>query len=224
MQATRARRPPRLADEVASLLRAAIRGGRYQPGQRLLHEQVAAELGVSRTPLREALQMLGQEGLVTFLPNGAVRVFQPDRQAVRDLFEFREMVDGLAARLAAERATPEGCRLLLDAHAALADDIAAGRRDRWFDGNLAFHRALLLASENSRLIALESMTASAQILLPFVVGTGSRPADTVQEHASICAAIGRGDPAAAERAARDHIIHAREAVLRYLDQPRPPAP
>ena len=91
----------RLVDDAAETLRKAILDGRFLPGARLRQTDLADQLAISRTPIREALVRLQQEGLVDLLPGGGVRVKLLDLDEAVELYDLREMLDGLAARLAA---------------------------------------------------------------------------------------------------------------------------
>ncbi len=95
----------RLVDEVAAELRERIYAGGYAPGTKLRQEEIADDLQVSRTPLREALRVLQSEGLVVNEPGRGVRVVMADLTRFLAAYRLREVVDGLAARLAAESAT-----------------------------------------------------------------------------------------------------------------------
>src|SRR5262249_33101185 len=94
----------RLVDDAVEALRKAILDGRFLPGARLRQTDLADQLAISRTPIREALVRLQQEGLVDLLPGGGVRVKLLELDEAVELYDLREMLDGLAARLAAGRA------------------------------------------------------------------------------------------------------------------------
>ena len=96
----------RLVDDAAETLRKAILDGRFLPGARLRQTDLADQLAISRTPIREALVRLQQEGLVDLLPGGGVRVKLLDLDEAVELYDLREVLDGLAARLAAGRRMP----------------------------------------------------------------------------------------------------------------------
>ena len=100
----------RLVDEAARALRDAILNGELSSGTRLRQVQLATQLGISRTPLREALMKLEQEGLIELLPRGGLRVALLNLDEAVELYDVREVLDGLAARLAAQRITEQGLR------------------------------------------------------------------------------------------------------------------
>src|SRR5690349_11404148 len=106
-----------LRDQVLMALRRAIINGRYAPGERLTEDRLAEDFGVSRNPVREALRVAETEGFVVVLPRRGAVVASPSSTAIADIFAIRERLEPLAAKLAAERATPQdiaGLRSLLE--------------------------------------------------------------------------------------------------------------
>jgi DNA-binding GntR family transcriptional regulator len=196
----------RLVDEVVELLRERILSGTYPPGSPLRQEQLAAELRISRTPLREALRMLESEGLVSVSPGRGARVVAGDRHRLLAAYELREVIDGLAARLVAARAGAGASR-------PLAERIAVQRRalDPWQPrqytaANIAFHQAILELSGNEFLVAqLPIVHMTSQVFMPFEVVEHGRATQAVEEHEAILTAITAGDGATAERLARKHV-------------------
>lgn len=196
----------RLVDEVVEVIRDRIYEGAYRPGAPLRQEQLAAELNVSRTPLREALRMLEREGLVRVAPGRGLRVVSADLPELLDAYEAREMVDGLAARLAARRGDGElveRLRLVLEAQAAALAPWAPGD---YTAANVSFHRALVEGAGNPYVLAqLPLVRMTSQIFTPLKLIDSTRAASAVVEHEAIAAAVGARDEREAERLARDHI-------------------
>ena len=196
----------RLVDEVADVLRERIYEGRYALGAPLRQEQLAGELDVSRTPLREALRLLEREGLVTVLPGRGVRVVSGDVDRLLAAYGLREVVDGLAARLAAERSTPE-------LHAALEQILSEQRRAvaDWNPGvytasNVRFHAEIVRGAGNEYVEAqLPLVRMTSQVFTPVKLVELERAQQAVQEHEVIAAAIASGDSERAEGLARAHI-------------------
>src|SRR6201995_5108479 len=144
----------RLVDDIQEHLRDQIYAGRYPPGTRLLQEQIAAELAVSRTPLREALRVLEHEGLLSLTRGNGVEVVAFERKRLLDALVLRAVVDGAAARTVAERGG--GRRLGAELQRRLDEQRAA--LDRWDRVGFAradadLHVALLEATENPYLAA-----------------------------------------------------------------------
>jgi DNA-binding GntR family transcriptional regulator len=189
----------------------AISAGEFEPGQRLSEAELARRFGISRGPLREALQRL--EGrLVTRRPRVGVRVIELSDEAIRDLFTIREALEGMAARLAvanARKTDVKSLRMLLSRH---ANDPAlksgAAYRQGTFDSD--FHGTILKLSGSAKLEALLLDHLYYQLRL-YRYRSSAQPGRAriaFDEHIAIVDAIERNDPDAAERAMRAHIRNA----------------
>jgi DNA-binding GntR family transcriptional regulator len=198
----------RLVDDATQALRDAILNGRLSSGTRLRQMDLAAQLGISRTPIREALGRLQQEGLVEILPAAGVRVALLDLDEAVELYDVREVLDGLAARLAARRAD-EGMLMVLEKSLA--------RMARCLERQDAFHDTIFRAARNARLQALSAVVRlSIRHFHPLLLRTARRLEDAYREHRAIFAAIAAHDGLKAERLARAHIATAKEIVLKVL--------
>lgn len=217
------RRTPRLVDEVINRLRESIVDGTLPAGTPLPQVALAAQLGVSRTPLREALRVLDSEGLVRSSDNNrTVEVVQIGPEDLREMYEVREVIDGLAARLAARKGLnaqdeARACQLLAEM-ASSSDPYDPVRRNR---AHAEFHALFALASGNARVQSFASMirTSSAMLYLPLVRETAAanlaaaNPENTYKEfldeaqaqHKSILEAVVERRAGAAEEEARRHI-------------------
>lgn len=204
-------------DETTRALRDAILDGRLPAGAPLRQTDLAARLGISRTPIREALGRLQQEGLVERLPRGGVRVALLDLEASAELYDLREVLDGLAARLAARRATAPALAGLERALDRMARSLAHGDLTLWFGAHVAFHSGIFRAAGNARLLGLlGTVRLSIRHFHPLLLQTSGRLARALEEHRRIYDAIAARDPEEAEREARAHIVHAREVVLKAM--------
>ncbi|MEO0672582.1 MAG: GntR family transcriptional regulator, partial [Pseudomonadota bacterium] len=138
-------------DDVYSTLKTRIFENTLEPGRFVLQETLAAELGVSRTPVREALIRLEREGLVEIRPRRGMRVLPVSRHDMTEIYEVLAVLEAEAARLAAQRAPPE----MIDALQSAADDmdsaIAVSDRLAWAEADDRFHKLLADASGNARL-------------------------------------------------------------------------
>src|SRR5215510_7621675 len=132
------------ADFVYESLRDAIWDGRIAVGERVREEDVARNLGVSRTPVREALQRLQQRGLLVLGPGRRLVVAQLGHDEVVELYAMREILEGSAARFAAERATPEEIVTLYQ----LQEQLKSAERDLHVTLNRRFHQAIYEAAHN----------------------------------------------------------------------------
>lgn len=208
----------RLLDEVAEALRERIYAGVYAPGAILRQEHMAAEFGISRTPLREALRVLERDGLVIHLPGRGVRVASADLTRLIDAYAVREALDGVAARFAAERAT--------DADIAKLRTFVAGQGavvDPWdpkayTQSNVDFHMAVMNAAGNASLIAfVPVLRMTSQVFAPSFSLSVDRARDAIREHGAIVEAIAARNGEEAERLARAHI----RATTARLEAERP---
>lgn len=196
----------RLLDEIAQALRESIYAGHYAPGTILRQEQIAAEFGVSRTPLREALRVLERDGLIVYLPGRGVRVASVDLPHLLDAYAVREVIDGVAARFAAERADEAaiaGLQALIEHQRSI---IEPWDPKAYTQSNVDFHLAVMAAGNNASLdgfVPLLRMTS--QVFAPFFALSAARARDAIEEHSLIVEAIGRKDGASAEELARRHI-------------------
>lgn len=210
----------RVADSVHATLREAILSGRLRPGARLSVPVLAQQLDVSRSPVREAVQRLVQDGLATEEPHRGAGVAELDPDQLVPLYQIREVLEGLAARLAATNATREERQMLRTAHRRHVEALGRGEDQQHVPLDLAFHATLRDASHNPELLQyLERVQGRIAIAI-----LGGRPHQWSQhaivEHEAILDAVMERDPDAAEAAARAHIarvrgdiaaLHAREA-------------
>ncbi len=198
--------PPRPQKDAYDLILEAIDSHIYTPGDRLVESELADRFGVSRTPVREALQRLETQGLLT-RDGRSLIVASLDHTQMSELYVVRGELEGLAAKLAARHATPEEVGVLrdmLEADKALAEDPEALAR-----ANRRFHKQIHLASHNRFLVRqLDLVHRSMALLATTSIAAEGRGVDTLAEHEEIVRAIENGDGAAAYQALRDHISKA----------------
>lgn len=206
----------RLVREVTSQIRDLILSGKIAPGTKLVQEQVASQLGISRTPLREAFRILEQEQLIRVSPrSNSVEVTELDAGEARAMYELREVVDGLAARLAAQAPEPPGgWGLLVDKTKGLRGAGEPLQPERVFRADGNFHLAMVALAQNpylDREVPLIRM--SILTLYRRISSNAGRIEDAVNEHLEILDAVMRRDGDRAEKLARAHI---RRAVKYWL--------
>ncbi|TPW15490.1 MAG: GntR family transcriptional regulator [Acidimicrobiaceae bacterium] len=193
-------------------LRARIMAGDWSPGERLFEDQIATDLEVSRNPVREALQALAAEGFVELEPRRGARVAVVSAGRANELFEMREALEGLVARLAAQRRTEEQLAELRSVVAAGLDAAARHEHDRLPALNTRFHHCLSAAAGNSMLS--DSIDHLSHIIeWVYSRSVAGRSAQSWAEHHGIVEAIGHGDPEHAHSLACAHISQARTAYL-----------
>ncbi|MCL5263679.1 MAG: GntR family transcriptional regulator [Chloroflexi bacterium] len=203
------------AERVFTRLKAAILDGTISPGQRLTEEGLAAQLGVSRTPVREAIKRLEAEGHLKVVPRRGIIVPRVTAEQVDELCAVREAMEGLAARLAAERVQAQEIarlRYLLDQMASLYEkgDVPALVR-----ANLDFHITICKAARNALLLQMYGRLVDMLQILTLRLNL-LRQDQSFPEHRAIFLAIEARDPAEAERLARLHVIRGRDFYLSNL--------
>ncbi|WP_197037969.1 MULTISPECIES: GntR family transcriptional regulator [Actinomycetes] len=185
---------------------------RLAPGSRLVERDLAAELDVSRIPLREALQLLQQDGLVVLVPRQGAIVSPFSENDVRDLFDVRESLEVLAARLAAERADEEGLARLSEQLEAARTATLKRDRPAIAAANAKFHQMIVDLSANPLLESLlRPLEARTQWL--FHLTKDRDPGRQCHEHEEILAAIAAHDADRAAESAFHHVHSGREASL-----------
>jgi len=183
-------------------IKADIRNGVLMPGRRLRETELAQRFEVSRTPIREALQLLQADGLLSYGPRGlAVTRISPEE--VLSLYGMREILEGAAARFAAENATSFEIE---NFHRIVDRGSSATKLDENRSLNEEFHNAILMAAHNRYLIETTRVTSDSLLLLGGEIYVDeSRLTRRWHEHAKILEAIQRRDPEEAERHARIHV-------------------
>lgn len=208
-------RPTLVRDGVYDHLRRALLDGDLAPGERLGEVELGQQLGVSRTPIREALMRLTQDGLLTTEANRGVRVRTVTAAEARDAYVVREELDGLAAALAAREHTAADARTL---NAALDTLNAAPGTDYREQTrlDLAYHRAVTDAAHNTVLGILARDLEQRVALIKHQTRTYNAHPDTAAQHAAILHAILARDADAAREAARTHVRTFAALVLHDL--------
>jgi DNA-binding GntR family transcriptional regulator len=215
---------PRSADDVYLAIKDALASGRYGAGQYLREEQLAKSLGVSRTPVREALRRLDAEGWVETRPNYGVRVKAWTLQDAREIFEARLLIEPyLAGRAATSIGASDIARLKALADAMLA--ITTRRPstsescEAWFTANGEFHAIITAAANNARLDrSLRSMKETPLIKWTFDTYSDEDRERSARQHVEIVLALEQRNAAWAEAVTRCHILAAEKAVLDRYDR------
>lgn len=202
-------------------LRRMIIEGEYAPDERLIEEQLAERLGVSRTPIRQALTMLEAEGLVEIAPNKGAMVCSFSVEDVRDIYDLRAVLEGYAARRAALRiAGEELARLseLAEEMEGLAGHFSEHEEIRRLVAlNQGFHGTIVVASRNRRLGRLLRGTVQIPLMFKafFWYGLHERTISN-HYHRQILNALEAGDADRAEIVMREHVYEGRDFVIRAL--------
>jgi DNA-binding GntR family transcriptional regulator len=200
-----------LSAQVVDSIRRSIVAGEYRPGERLVEDRLAQDLGVSRVPIREALRVLGSEGLVTIAPRRGATVTGVSREEASEMVEVRATLEGLNARLAARRRQPailDALREVLQQGNRAAD---AGDAAALTPLNSRFHDLLGQAGSNKVLGDL-MRTLRERTAVIFAPAAGEATRATWDEHAAILRAVIAGDQDLAELLATRHVLRAGDAA------------
>ncbi len=203
------------AEEIRRELASRIIGGILAPGAGLDETLLAAEFGVSRTPVREALRLLAASGLIDQKPHAKALVAKPDAEVLAGMFEVMGYLEALCAGLCAKTMTAVERETLETLHKEMAALVRAGDAARYAEANDAFHTAIYDGAHNNYLMEITRSTR--QRLQPFrraQFGALGRLAKSHAEHDAVVEAILRGDRAEAELAMRRHISIVEDAYQR----------
>lgn len=199
-----------LSRVVSEQIRARILDGSLKPGDRLVEDRLSAELGVSRVPVREALRGLSAEGLVTLLPRRGATVVEVTPEDVAELVEVRALLEGLNARLAAQRHAPEIVAQLEDTLERGNQAARDGTAEELARLNAEFHERLAEASRNTVLSdVMRGLRGRTSIA--FAINGRARAREDWKEHAGVLAAVIAGDAELAALLATRHVQNAAAA-------------
>jgi len=191
--------------------------GRLAPGAHLSEASLSLRFGVSRTPVREALNQIVASGLLERRPNAGVRVCAVPERRLAEMFELAADLEAICARHAAERMSGAERERLLAIHRQGQACLAANDPEAYDAANLDFHATIFAASHNAYL--LEAALAARARVLPYrraQFASGERMHGSFAEHEAVIAALIAGDTAAAEAAMRAHVGAAGDASRRML--------
>lgn len=206
-----------LRDVVFNTLRQAILTGELKPGERLMEIHLADRLGVSRTPIREAIRKLELEGLVTMIPRRGAEVAQITEKSMNDVLEVRRAVDALCVELACERITAEELAALKEACDAFEKSVETGDLKQIAQADVELHDIIVEATENQRLIQLVHNLSEQMYRYRFeYIKDFSQHQRLIEEHRIIYDSIVRKDAETASNAAKEHIDNQKKAIIRQI--------
>jgi DNA-binding GntR family transcriptional regulator len=205
------------SDQAAELIRDAITDGRLEPGARLKEERLAGDLGLSRTPVREALQRLSTEGLVEIVPNRGAFVRSYDPGELEELYDMRALLEGHAASLAATRISVEQLDLLRASCERFEALGAESPVEALVLENGRFHETILEAA-GSELLAgmIQQVIKLPLVYRSYVWYSPDQKRTSERDHRRLVDSFERRDPHAAEAIMREHVLGARDVLLAHL--------
>ncbi|MCL3883121.1 GntR family transcriptional regulator [Marivita sp. GX14005] len=206
-----------LHERVAGDLRDRIITGDLAPGEKIAVNALAEDIGVSLTPLREALKLLAAEGLVDLTPNRGAFVSEVTVEQTRNLFEVIAGIEGLAAELACKRMSEADLAELASLHEEMKSHAADAARDRYFALNRTIHDRIVEYARNPILTMQRNLLAQQAERVRFIaLERDSRRDSAMQEHEDLMAAFAARDPDLARRTWRKHLIASGEQTIALL--------
>lgn len=204
-------------DDVFALLRDRIVSHDIAPGSRLREQVLADEYGAPRAKVREALMALQERGLVERIPNRGAIVVKLELDQVFEIYQVREVLEGLTVRLATENAVPESWQDLVELFEGPMQQYAEnGDFEAFLAGYALFRRRIIEAAANPVLTAMiDSIYEKTQVLIRRVIVLPGRAEQGLKEHRAVLDAMRRGDAQEAERCRRENMRSAREFIMRY---------
>lgn len=208
-----------LRDMVFDVLMSAIMQGQLSPGERLLEVRLADEMGVSRTPVREAIRRLELEGFVVMVPRKGAYVAGLSINDVEEVYEIRTVLETLAVRLAAQRMQPADYAQLDELAEKMCATWQEGNVDNWVSLDASFHELLYKFSRNERLVSMMSniMEQLSRYRIISLANVEVRH-NSLSEHQDLIEALKRHDSEAAAAAVEKHIENTKQSLVNMLKE------
>ena len=202
-----------LRDVVFNTLREAILKGDLKPGERLMELQLAAKLGVSRTPIREAIRMLEQEGLAVTTPRKGAEVAKMTLKDMEDVLEIREALDELAVRIACDKMSDEELRKLMDVKDQFENSTKSGDLKKIAETDVKFHDVIFESTGNPKLVSLLNNLREQiyRYRVQYIKDPTNYPV-LIAEHNAIAEGLKKRDKDAAVSAMHEHVKNQALAV------------
>jgi DNA-binding GntR family transcriptional regulator len=208
--------PRSLREQALEAIRQGILDGRYAPGSLLSENQLAEELQISRTPIREALRELAGGGLVRILPQRGIIVSELSVQDIVEVYQLREQLEGFAVRIAAERLGPADAEALRADHRQAVAHMQAGRLRAAYDFSVLMHGRIIALAGNGRLAQFMAQLGDQVHRFGLLTLRHGRVERALLEHGHIIDALIAGKPEEAETLMRLHLRADRDVALRAV--------
>jgi DNA-binding GntR family transcriptional regulator len=213
-----------LSEEVYQVLRGAILGGRVPAGTRIVEADVARQMGISRSPVREAVRKLEHEGLVEYAPRRGTIVVGLSRDDLTDAYQFRAHLEAYGARLAARHASEDRLREMLESIERMRECAVARDLDGLVVADVEFHHAMCRSSGSRLLLqAWETLNPARWTMISSLRVSKLSLEQIAERHWPILAAVESRKPETAEAIVRAHILELGEEVLAGFDDSTPAA-
>lgn len=206
-----------LREVIFDTLREAIITGELKPGERLMEVKLAEKMGVSRTPVREAIRMLELEGLVDMLPRKGAHVAELSVKDIMDVLEVRAAMDSLATRLAAERISDEEIKELKQIQLQFVSYTEKENLQGTIKKDVEFHELIYRSSRNDRLLQISNnLREQIQRFRVIYLKDYSSPGNLIKEHEDICNAISARNSEMAQKYAQVHINNQEKVITKAI--------
>jgi DNA-binding GntR family transcriptional regulator len=206
-----------LRDVIFNTLRDAIVSGELKPGERLMEVSLAEKMGVSRTPVREAVRKLEMEGLVKMTPRKGTHVAELSVKDIIDVLEIRAALDKLATKLAAERVGKDELRRLESIHKQYISSLTKENLAAAIKKDVEFHEWIYNASGNNKLIGVAgNLREQIYRFRVIYMKDFSNAEEVLKEHEQILKSIAEGNCEEAGRLAEQHIIHQQRSIIERM--------
>lgn len=196
-----------VSEELINIIKKQILSGELNPGDRIVETKLARELGLSQSPVREALRQLQGEGIITIVPNKGPSVATLVMKDVFEIYTIRSMLEGLAIRLATKHATDEDIEALETFFNRMKDKLADDSVQYLLEDSLHIHETIIRLSNHTRLFSMYKLITFQVALVNRMLGTRSSKEREVEEHWELIVALKRRNPDEAETIMRKHIYH-----------------
>jgi len=207
-----------LRDVVFDELRNLILTGKIKPGTRMMEVELANEMGVSRTPIREAIRKLEEEGLVIIEPRKGAYVSEVSVLDIVNVLEVRENLDGLSSYLAAERISEKGKVKLVDVSNRFNDAVEFGEMSKMIEYDTLFHKIIVEETNNDYLVSIMEKLQELVLRFRYIYYKDFRRAEEMPlEHKKICDAIVKGIAGTARSESELHIRRLKDMIIKESD-------
>ncbi|MGP4061057.1 GntR family transcriptional regulator [Halobacillus sp. H74] len=205
-------------DRVFQYIYEGIKSGEYESGQTLTESEIVNKLQVSRTPVREALRRLEKYGLVESKPHRGVKVISMTKQRIEDLYQVREVLEGLGARLIAQKRNESAVKKLNGILTEAEKAVEKNDIHSLSTINSSFHMEIAQASENLYLInILNTLQSHISLVMVTSLSNKDRPPENLKEHRMIVDAMESWDPELAEAVIKSHVRKSYHLALKKMD-------
>jgi DNA-binding GntR family transcriptional regulator len=207
-----------LHQTVADRIYEMITKGELAMGQKLMEIELCKTLGVSRTPLREALRSLSSEGLVELIPNRGAFVRQPSIHEISDMFEAMAILEGICAKMAVEKMTEKDLNKLMELHQQLENSYEKGNINKYARVNLKYHTYVREAVKNETIADIVNGLRRKILMLRYRgLQLEGRFDASIKEHRDIIKAFQKKDPQAVEHFTKVHLINQCKALIEMYE-------